>query len=57
MKRAKRNTTWYNTRNKELNSIFLESRRTAARYGGLFPDPRIAMRLGSVYLDLQTATL
>ena len=57
MKRAKKNTTWYNTRNKELNSIFLESRRTAARYGGPYPDPRLALRLGSVYPDFQTAIL
>lgn len=57
MKRAKKNTTWYNTRNKELDGIFLESRRTAARCGGPCPDPRMALRLVSVYPDLQATIL
>lgn len=57
MKRAKKNTTWYNNRDKELNSIFLESRRTAARCGGPYPDPRMALRFGSVYPDFQTTIL
>lgn len=56
MKRAKKNTTWYNTRNKELDGIFMESRRTA-RCGGPCPDPRAGLRLVSVYPDFQTTIL
>ena len=57
MKRAKKNTTWYNIRDKELDGIFLRSRKTAVRYNGPCPDPRAGLRLVSVYPDFQTTIL
>lgn len=45
MKRVKRDVSWYNTRDKEIGGILLESRAAMARYDTQYPDVWLGPRL------------
>ena len=57
MKRVRKNASWYNTRDKEIGGILLESRAALSGYDALYPDARSGLRLLGAYPGIHTTVL